>query len=60
MTAYRTDDSYPLHVAHGERALPIYASARYLPGALAGHRADTVSLGIAARGRQPESFRDAH
>lgn len=60
MTDYRTGDCYSLHVAHGDRALLIHASANYLPGALAGHHADTVYLGIGALGRQPEPFRDAY
>jgi L-ascorbate metabolism protein UlaG (beta-lactamase superfamily) len=59
-TDYKTGDCYTLHVRHGERELLIHASAHSLPGALDGHRADTVYLGIGALGKQNEAFREEY
>ncbi|MFE7623939.1 MBL fold metallo-hydrolase [Streptomyces sp. NPDC057509] len=59
-TDYRTGDCYTLHVSHGARELLIHASAHTLPGALAGHRAETVYLGIGALGHQSEAFREEY
>lgn len=57
---YRTGDCYSLHVTHGGNTLLIHASANYLPGALTGHPADTVYLGIGTLGKQSDQFRDAY
>ncbi|HJE58816.1 MAG TPA: MBL fold metallo-hydrolase [Nocardiopsis listeri] len=54
---FKTGDCYSLHVAHPDGELLIHASANWLPGALDGHRADTVYLGVGALGKQDERFR---
>ncbi|MFD7427422.1 MBL fold metallo-hydrolase [Streptomyces sp. NPDC059818] len=59
-TDYRTGDCYTLHVRHGGRELLVHASAHSLPGALDGHFADTVYLGIGALGKQDEAFREEY
>ncbi|WP_326733673.1 MBL fold metallo-hydrolase [Streptomyces sp. NBC_01022] len=59
-TDYRTGECYSLHVRHGTHRLLIHASAHSLPGALDGHHADTVYLGIGALGRQDEAFREEY
>ncbi|WP_393063103.1 MBL fold metallo-hydrolase [Streptomyces sp. LN549] len=59
-TDYRTGDCYTLHVRHDARRLLIHASAHSLPGALDGHVADTVYLGIGALGKQDEAFREEY
>ncbi|WP_240799093.1 hypothetical protein [Streptomyces sp. A0958] len=59
-TDYRTGDCYTLHVRHGTRELLIHASAHSLPGALDGHHAQTVYLGIGALGHQDEAFREEY
>ncbi|MFJ2092676.1 MBL fold metallo-hydrolase [Streptomyces sp. NPDC087901] len=59
-TDYRTGDCYTLHVRHDAGRLLIHASAHSLPGALDGHHADTVYLGIGALGRQDEAFREEY
>lgn len=59
-TDYRTGDCYTLHVRHGARRLLVHASAHSLPGALDGHVADTVYLGIGALGKQDEAFREEY
>ncbi|WP_406089463.1 MBL fold metallo-hydrolase [Streptomyces sp. NBC_01013] len=60
VTDYRTGECYTLHVRHGERQLLVHASAHSLPGALDGHVADTVYLGIGALGKQDETFRNEY
>lgn len=59
-TDYRTGDCYTLHVRHGSRRLLVHASAHSLPGALDGHGADTVYLGIGTLGKQDEAFREEY
>ena len=56
-TDFRTGDCYSLHVGHPDGELLVHASANWLPGALDGHRTDTVYLGVGALGRQSEDFR---
>lgn len=57
---YRTGDCFSLHVRHGERAAVVHASTGVVPGALAGHRADVVLLGIALLSRRDEAFRERY
>jgi L-ascorbate metabolism protein UlaG (beta-lactamase superfamily) len=57
---YRTGECFSLHVRHGDDAVVVHASTHFLPGALAGKRADVVFLGIALLTRQDEDFRDAY
>ncbi|MEU1469990.1 MBL fold metallo-hydrolase [Streptomyces sp. NPDC005761] len=59
-TDYRTGDCYTLHVRHGARRLLVHASAHSLPGALDGHFAETVYLGIGALGKQDRAFREEY
>ncbi len=59
-TEFRTGDCYSLHVAHPDGELLVHASANWVPGALDGHRADTVYLGVGALGKQSEDFRDEY
>lgn len=59
-TDYRTGDCYTLHVRHGAHRLLVHASAHSLPGALDGHVADTVYLGIGTLGKQDEAFREEY
>lgn len=57
---YRTGACFSLHVGHGDRALVVHASTGVVPGALAGHRADVVLLGIALLSRRDEAFRERY
>lgn len=54
---FKTGDCYSLHVAHPDGELLIHASANWLPGALDGHQADTVYLGVGTLGKQDRGFR---
>lgn len=58
--AFRTGECYSLHIRHDGHAVIVHASANYVPDALAGHRADTVFLGIGALGKQSDEFRDRY
>lgn len=58
--AWRSDTSFSVLITHAGRTVLVQASANYRPGALAGHRADTVYLGIGALGRQPRRFRERY
>ncbi|MCG5431425.1 MBL fold metallo-hydrolase [Mycobacterium sp. MYCO198283] len=56
--AYKCGDTWSVLVAHrptGLRLL-VQGSAGFLPGALAGQRADAVYLGVGQLGLQPESY----
>lgn len=57
---YRTGECFSLHVRSGERACLVHASTGVVPGALAGHRADVVLLGIALLSRRDEAFRERY
>ncbi|MGW2593974.1 MBL fold metallo-hydrolase [Streptomyces sp. NPDC001515] len=59
-TDYRTGACYSLHVRHDGRELLVHASAHSLPGALDGHAAETVYLGVGALGKQDEEFRNVY
>ena len=54
---FKTGECYSLHVAHPDGELLIHASANWVPGALDGHHADTVYLGVGTLGKQDEGFR---
>jgi L-ascorbate metabolism protein UlaG (beta-lactamase superfamily) len=60
MTRFRTGECFSVHIRHGDRTALVHGSANSIPGALAGHRADTVYLGIGTLGRQDEEFRDRY
>ncbi len=57
-SAYRCGESWSTLVAHPDsgRTLLVVGSAGFLPGALAGHRADVAYLGVGQLGLQPERY----
>lgn len=57
LTRWATGAAYSIFVDHPEGTLLVHASAGYVPGALAGHRADVVYLGVGALGRLGADFR---
>lgn len=57
---YRTGECISLHVQHDGASVVVHASTNVLPGALTGHRADVLYLGIALLGRQDEAFRERY
>jgi L-ascorbate metabolism protein UlaG (beta-lactamase superfamily) len=56
--AYRCGEAWSTLIRHRatDRRLLIVGSAGYVPGALAGHRADVVYLGVGQLGLQPEHY----
>lgn len=58
MKDYRTGDCLSVLVGHRGRTVLVHGSAGFVPGALAGRRADTVYLGVGVLGKQPEAFRE--
>lgn len=56
--AYQCGEAWSILIHHRptDRRLLIVGSAGYVPGALAGHRADVVYLGIGQLGLQPEPY----
>ncbi|KAA0085786.1 MBL fold metallo-hydrolase [Mycolicibacterium sp. P9-64] len=56
--AYQCGEAWSILIHHRptDRRLLIVGSAGYVPGALAGQRADVVYLGIGQLGLQPESY----
>jgi L-ascorbate metabolism protein UlaG (beta-lactamase superfamily) len=59
-TAYREGGSFSVLVRHGERTLLVQGSAGFEPGALAGHKADVVFLGVGLLGKKDATHRDAY
>lgn len=55
-SAYRMGDCYSLLIEHDGRTILVQGSAGFEPGALAGHHADVVYLGIAPLGKQQPAF----
>jgi L-ascorbate metabolism protein UlaG (beta-lactamase superfamily) len=57
-SAYKCGEAWSTLVHHlpSDRRLLIVGSAGFVPGALAGHRADVVYLGIGQLGLQPERY----
>ena len=60
MPRYRTGDVVSVLIEHGGRVVLVHGSAGFVPGALAGQRADTVYLGVGLLSRQSEAFREAY
>ena len=58
VTAYRCGESWSVVVVHrpSGRRLLIVGSAGFVPGALAGHRAEVVYLGVGQLGLQPRRY----
>lgn len=60
-SAWREGEVWSLLVEHASgRRLLVQGSAGFVPGALAGHRAETVFLGVGTLGRQSEDYREAY
>ncbi len=57
-SAYKCGEAWSTLVHHrpSDRRLLIVGSAGFVPGALAGHRAEVVYLGVGQLGVQPESY----
>jgi L-ascorbate metabolism protein UlaG (beta-lactamase superfamily) len=57
-SAYKSGEAWSTLVHHrpSDRRLLIVGSAGFVPGALAGHRADVVYLGVGQLGLQPERY----
>lgn len=60
MPHYRTGDVASVLIEHGGRGVLVHGSAGFVPGALAGRRADTVYLGVGLLSRQSNAFREAY
>lgn len=58
VTAYRCGEAWSAVIVHrpSGRRLLIVGSAGFVPGALAGHRADVVYLGVGQLGLQPRNY----
>jgi L-ascorbate metabolism protein UlaG (beta-lactamase superfamily) len=56
VTAWKTGTVWSVFVRRGQRTLLVHGSAGYVPGALQGHRADVVYLGIGRLSRRVESY----
>jgi L-ascorbate metabolism protein UlaG (beta-lactamase superfamily) len=59
-TAYLEGGSTSYLVEHGGRSLLIHGSAGYREGALRGHRADVVFLGVGLLATRDDAYRDAY
>lgn len=58
--AFKTGRCYSFHIAHPAGNVLVHASANFVPGALAGYRADIVYLGAGAAGKQTEEWRERY
>lgn len=58
--AFKTGRCYSFHIAHPAGRVLVHASANFVPGALAGHRADVVYLGVGQAGKQTERWRERY
>ncbi|MGP3983644.1 MBL fold metallo-hydrolase [Streptomyces sp. KR80] len=54
---WATGESYSILIGHHDRTILVQASANFIPGALAGHAADVVYLGVGTLGRLSPAFR---
>lgn len=59
-SAWRSDTCYSVLIAHPRGRVLLHASANWRPGALHGHRADVVYLGIGELGKQSDQFVTAY
>ncbi len=59
-SAYRDGGCFTLLFEHPAGAFLVQSSAAFLPGALAGVRADASLISLAALGRRPEAYRRAY
>lgn len=60
VTNYRTGDTFSVLVEHQKRSVLIHGSAGFIPGALQGHHAETVYLGVGLLGKQCEAYREEY
>jgi L-ascorbate metabolism protein UlaG (beta-lactamase superfamily) len=58
--AFKTGRCYSFHIAHAAGSVVVHASANFVPGALAGYRADVVYLGVGQAGKQTEEWRERY
>jgi L-ascorbate metabolism protein UlaG (beta-lactamase superfamily) len=58
--SYREGGSYSVLVEHDGRRLLIQGSAGFIEGALAGHQADVVFLGIGGMGKKDGAYKEAY
>lgn len=58
--AFKTGRCYSFHIAHTAGNVQVHASANFVPGALAGYRADVVYLGVGEAGKQTEEWRERY
>ncbi|MEO6471038.1 MAG: MBL fold metallo-hydrolase [Aeromicrobium sp.] len=56
--AWKTGTCYSIFLGHADGTVLVHASTNFVPGALAGHRADVVYLGTAMLGKLGEQFFD--
>mgnify|MGYP000149063234 FL=1 len=56
-SAYKEGQSYAMLVQHGGRSLLVTGSAGFVPGALAGVKAEVVLLGIGSLGQRSDGYR---
>jgi L-ascorbate metabolism protein UlaG (beta-lactamase superfamily) len=54
--AWKSATCYSVLVNHPRGRILIHASANFIPGALAGHRADVIYFGVGLLGQQSEEF----
>lgn len=59
-SSWATGSCYSILIGSGDRSLLVHASANYVPGALRGHHADVVYLGVGELGKATDAFRDAY
>lgn len=59
-TAYKEGVSWSVLIEHPQASLLVQGSAGFVPGALDGHEADAVLLGVGALGGHPASYREAY
>jgi L-ascorbate metabolism protein UlaG (beta-lactamase superfamily) len=60
VSAYLEGGSYTILVAHPRGSALVQGSAGYLEGALEGHRADVVLLGVGGLGRQGRGYQERY
>jgi L-ascorbate metabolism protein UlaG (beta-lactamase superfamily) len=56
MKDFRTGGCFSFHIAHPDGSVFVHPTANFVPGALAGYRADTVYLGAGAAGTKPAAW----
>ena len=58
--AYKLGTAYAALIEHSGKSVLVNGSAGYEPGALAGHRVETVLLGIGSLGKQSPAYMDEY